>query len=212
MPTCDSSPSALRIAYILAGGKSSRFGSSKALVQIGGMPQILRLARQLQADSWQSVAISQTAGEFESLGIRTIGDIEKDCGPVAGVLSGLLDLRNTSQASHPQGSLVRPYALFVTCDLWEWNPCWSGMLIPPKTASQIEPGLLNYFQADSFLPFPCSIHVDALPQVQDAWTLGARSMRSLLKALENVSRTIVAAEGQIPASFNTHEDLSRLQG
>jgi molybdopterin-guanine dinucleotide biosynthesis protein A len=197
-----------RTAYILAGGKSSRFGSSKALVVIDDQRQIQRLANQLATDAWQTVAISQTAKEFDSLGIRTIADIEPDQGPLAGILAGMLDL-------HANNRSASAWAIFVTCDLWMWNPGWSNLLVPHSVDPESQLGLLHYFQSDvdseGFLPFPCSIHIDALPKIQNAWKSRCRSMRELIASLAPLAITHPIQEDLLPLSFNTPGDLKRFQ-
>lgn len=203
MPTFDNSLTPPRMAYILAGGKSSRFGSSKALVEIDGTVQIQRLAKQLWADSWQAVAVSQKADEFEALGIRTIADIEPDQGPLAGILSGLTDLQGIDRQASP-------WALFTTCDLWMWDPGWSGILVP-STDSQVDlHGLFVHFESDGFLPFPCMIHREALPKIRRAWESGCRSMRQLIRDLGHLVVTRTLEVDLFPRSFNTPEDLRRL--
>jgi molybdopterin-guanine dinucleotide biosynthesis protein A len=212
MPQPDNLPIATRLAYILAGGQSSRFGSSKALACIDGRPQIQRLATQIVADDWQAVAISQTAKEFEPLGIRTVADIEPDQGPVAGILSGMLDLLANERSESP-------WALFTTCDLWLWNPLWSKLLVPDQMIPDPK-GLLHYFRSSvhsgtaetiPFVPFPCAIHRDALPTIQHAWQAGCRSMRELIASLGSKAIAQVISKDLLPLSFNTLYDLERLQ-
>lgn len=219
MPQPDNFLNTSRLAYILAGGKSSRFGSSKALVCIDGQPQIQRLTAQLVDDHWHPVAVSQIAREFEPHGIRTIADIEPDQGPVAGILSGMLDLLTYQQSSSP-------WALFITCDLWLWNPKWSKLLTPdiPVADSfrvgEYPKGLLHHFQdcvqsdgiqTKLFVPFPCTIHLGALPTIQDAWHAGCRSMRELIATLGPRAITRALPTELLPLSFNTLDDLEGLQ-
>lgn len=207
----DNETSPSRFAYILAGGKSSRFGSSKALVSTADVPQIQRLAQELAADSWQCVAVSQNADEFQSLGLRTVVDHEPDQGPVAGILAGLDDLRSAAQSRS-----VWPWALFIPCDLWAWDARWTEGLRPPDFAScsgevASETVLLVHFLAQRFSPFPCLIHRDALPMLQQSWDRGCRSMRQLFEELAPATLSRVLSTENLPESFNTLEELKRLQ-
>jgi molybdopterin-guanine dinucleotide biosynthesis protein A len=207
----DSETSPSRFAYILAGGKSSRFGSSKALVSTADVPQIQRLAQELAADSWQCVAVSQNADEFRSLGLRTVVDHEPDQGPVAGILAGLNDLRSAAQSRS-----VWPWALFVPCDLWNWDARWTEGLRPPDIEScpveiVSETVLLVHFLAQRFSPFPCLIHRDALPMLQQSWERGCRSMRQLFEELAPATLSRELTTENLPESFNTHEELKRLR-
>ncbi len=207
----DNETSPSRIAYILAGGKSSRFGSSKALVSTAGAPQIQRLAQELAADSWQSVAVSQNADEFQSLGLRTVVDHEPDQGPVAGILAGLNDLLSAAQ-SRP----IWPWALFIPCDLWTWDARWTEGLRPPDIESRSgenasEAVLLVHFRSQRFSPFPCLIHRDALPMLRQSWDSGCRSMRQLFEELAPATFSRELWTEYLPESFNTREELERLQ-
>jgi len=207
----DNETSPSRIAYILAGGKSSRFGSSKALVNTAGAPQIQRLAQELAADSWQSVAVSRNADEFQSFGLRTVADHEPDQGPVAGILAGLNDLRSAAQ-SRP----VWPWALFIPCDLWTWDARWTEGLRPPDIESRSgenasEAVLLVHFRSQRFSPFPCLIHRDALPMLRQSWDSGCRSMRQLFEELAPATFSRELSTEYLPESFNTLEELERLQ-
>ena len=207
----DNETSPSRIAYILAGGKSSRFGSSKALVSTAGAPQIQTLAQELAADSWQSVAVSRNADEFQSFGLRTVADHEPDQGPVAGILAGLNDLRSAAQ-SRP----VWPWALFIPCDLWTWDARWTEGLRPPDIESRSgenasEAVLLVHFRSQRFSPFPCLIHRDALPMLRQSWDSGCRSMRQLFEEIAPATFSRELSTEYLPESFNTLEELERLQ-
>lgn len=216
MSRCDSEAGPSRIAYILAGGRSSRFGSSKALVKTAGIPQIQRLAQELATDSWQSVAVAQRADEFEPLGVRTVADLEPDQGPVAGILAGLSDFRSIDFRSVGPSCPIWPWALFLPCDLWRWDPRWTELLRPPVAGSDSrsigsEAVLLVHFKAQRFIPFPCLIHRDALPTLQQSWDSGCRSMRQLFEILAPATLSRELSRGDWPASFNTLDELEQLQ-
>jgi len=210
--------SLLRTVYVLAGGKSSRFGTDKALVEIDREPQLLRLAKQLRSDSWQTVAVAQKAGQFDWLGIRTIQDIQPDQGPLAGILAGLIDLQSESQACARSGgdqSHRSAWALFITCDLWEWDRVWSERLIPASLEGDGTQGRLRYFSPDAssggFMPFPCAIHLGAIPGIQQVYDSGCRSMRELLLKSQGLAQGVSIGGAYLPKSFNTLEELRALQ-
>lgn len=205
MPTFDDSAAPLRIAYILAGGKSSRFGSNKAHVLIDGKPQIQRLSHGLVADAWQPYAISGHRAEFDLLGIQTVRDIEPDQGPVAGILSGMLHHR-------AMGGSVTPWVLFLSCDLWKWNPVWSRLLVPVMDNPDSKTGVFRYFEGKDFLPLPCLIHQSALPEIQNAWDRENRSLRQLVRSFGLGAVSVAVELDQLPESFNTLAELRRLQG
>lgn len=79
--------------YILAGGKSRRFGTDKARWLRGGEPLIVRVARTLAPIASTISVVAANAGAYEDLGLRTIGDVVPDKGPMGGLLSAIDDCR-----------------------------------------------------------------------------------------------------------------------
>ena len=77
-----------RAAYILVGGKSSRFGSDKALIDIAGRPLALHLA-DVVSGAAGPVTFVGPPGRYEHLGLPRIPDIEPDVGPLAGIVAAL---------------------------------------------------------------------------------------------------------------------------
>jgi molybdopterin-guanine dinucleotide biosynthesis protein A len=76
-------------AFVLAGGKSSRMGSDKALLQLGGQALIvhaLALAKSVTND----VTIVGDAEKFASFG-KVVPDIYSDRGPLGGIHAALLN-------------------------------------------------------------------------------------------------------------------------
>lgn len=77
-----------RAAYILVGGKSSRFGSDKALIDIAGQPLALHLAG-IVREAAETVTLVGPSGRYEHLGLPLIPDTHQDVGPLAGILAAL---------------------------------------------------------------------------------------------------------------------------
>lgn len=202
----------VRNAYILAGGKSSRFGSNKAITPIGGQPQLLRLAQAISADGWSTTIVTQESARQELLALQTthplhvIVDLEPDQGPVAGVLAALSDLQE--RLNHSNDGIDQSlspsfaYGLFVPCDLWVWQPAWTERFLevvnhfyvgnrPNSEGANLLVGLRRHpsesdlKSREEFIPFPCWLHVEALSIVQRVWDEGQRSMRSVFRALES---------------------------
>lgn len=103
-------------AYILAGGKSSRFGSDKARATVGadGRPLIRRIADAL-GPSAQPIAIAEREGKYLDLGLETIGDVNPGLGPMAGLQTALHHCK-------------QPWLLLLSCDLLRLRPEWITQL------------------------------------------------------------------------------------
>ena len=74
---------------ILAGGKSSRFGSNKALALHQGDSLIQGISRKLAGLFPETLLITNTPEEYRFLGWPMAGDIFPDSGPLAGIHAAL---------------------------------------------------------------------------------------------------------------------------
>ena len=74
---------------ILAGGKSSRFGSNKALARWRGKSLIQYASDALEAVFSDCILITNTPDEFEFLNMPMIMDRFKNMGPLAGIHAAL---------------------------------------------------------------------------------------------------------------------------
>jgi len=78
--------------YILAGGRSSRFGADKARVPLGGKALLQANAECLAPLSSTVTVIARHAGQYHDLGLRTIGDLQRGLGPLGGLATALADM------------------------------------------------------------------------------------------------------------------------
>lgn len=195
-------------AYILAGGKSSRFGSDKARVRIQGQPNLSRLANAMTASGWSVTVVAQQAGAYEDLGLRTIADFEPNAGPLAGVITALEDF----------GGIERPdAALIITCDLILWREAWSDALLRGRAWG----AWITVLTSTEFVPFPGLYSPALLPSARQRWRAGTRSMKGLFEAVpgrwlgidrlpsEQATTGTLGTEMQLPWSYNTPDELER---
>lgn len=69
---------------ILAGGKSSRMGTNKALLQFNNRRFIDRIADEMGGFSETLISVAQK-GEYEDMGLPIVYDEHKDIGPIEGI-------------------------------------------------------------------------------------------------------------------------------
>jgi molybdopterin-guanine dinucleotide biosynthesis protein A len=74
---------------ILVGGKSSRYGSNKALVKLDGVPLIERVIGVMERVFENLILITNTPDEYAHLGLPMHDDIIKGLGPIGGLYTGL---------------------------------------------------------------------------------------------------------------------------
>jgi molybdopterin-guanine dinucleotide biosynthesis protein A len=77
-----------RTAFVLAGGKSSRMGTDKALLEFGGQTLLLR-AMNVAVTACDRVMIVGDPAKFGEFG-PTVADIFPGCGPLGGIHAALV--------------------------------------------------------------------------------------------------------------------------
>jgi molybdopterin-guanine dinucleotide biosynthesis protein A len=70
--------------FILAGGKSSRMGTDKALLMFGGEPLLERAINQIRPFC-RSVSVSGQNPEYRRFGVPLVSDVFSGSGPIAGI-------------------------------------------------------------------------------------------------------------------------------
>ena len=92
-----------RAGYVLVGGKSSRLGVDKALLEFEGKPLVARVAEAVRSAAGR-VTIVGPLEKYGHLGLRVIPDPVEDFGPLAGLLAALDDSAS-------------PWNLVTACDM-----------------------------------------------------------------------------------------------
>lgn len=185
---------------ILAGGRSSRFGSNKALFApdgetlIGKAADLLRpLVRELLVS-----ASHANAGTYAFLELDIVEDQHPDCGPLGG-LEALLDRCATS------------WLLILTCDMPYVDSEALRTMI--RHAQQSESGICQESLPRAFAwqrsdgsvsPFPLLIERSALSVVRSRMSSDHRSMKGLLGALDTYY--ILAPFDRLLSNVNRPED------
>ena len=76
-------------AIILAGGKSRRFGSDKALSLFRGKPLIHTVINTTREITDNIIIISNSPQKYDFLPFPVVADLIPDCGPLGGIYTGL---------------------------------------------------------------------------------------------------------------------------
>jgi molybdopterin-guanine dinucleotide biosynthesis protein len=92
---------------VLAGGQSVRYGSTKALATVGGVPIIERVLAALRRITPDLILLANEPDLFADLGIPTRPDVRPGLGALGGIHTGLLWAREAG----------RPGILAVACDM-----------------------------------------------------------------------------------------------
>ena len=162
---------------ILAGGRSNRFGSNKALFAPDGERLIERAVRLLRPFCAQVLvsASHANADAYRFLGLDIVEDLHADCGPLGG-LEALLTLCAT------------PWMFILACDIPYVS---SDALLTMAGLPQLSEALGGTIQAfawknkieGSVSPFPLLIRRSVLPSLQKQMSTGRLGVKTFLSTL-----------------------------
>jgi molybdopterin-guanine dinucleotide biosynthesis protein A len=163
-------------SFILAGGVSSRMKRDKALLEVGGVPLLVRTARLLESVVGAPSVIGDPAA-YKSLALPLIADDWPGAGPLGGIATAL----RTSSAS---------WNLVVACDLPYLTGEWLQFLVARAVASTAEAVLpMNTRGAE---PLCAMYHKRGEPAIRAALESG---IRKVTDGLQNIHvETIPLAE------------------
>ena len=102
-------------AFILAGGKSSRMGMDKGLLEIDQAPLVVRTARLVGAVAGVVIVVGRPE-TYQRLGLLAIADDWRGCGPLGGIATAL-------RSSDAEWNLI------VACDLPYLTRQWLEFLV-----------------------------------------------------------------------------------
>lgn len=177
---------------VLAGGKSSRFGSNKALCKYGDkyfMHHIIELMRPYTKE----IVISGYRPEYEDIEITILKDEYPDIGPIGGIYTALKES-------------TTPWILVLTCDM----PLVSKEIIMMMLASCKGDNIIGWQHDKIFTTFPLLISKSALPAINNA----INEKRYRIKQMFEIgnSRKIIIPDALLPnfANINTQDDYKEL--
>jgi len=183
-------------AFILAGGRSSRFGSDKARALLDGRPLILRIADAVRPLASSITVIADRADKFADLNLTTVADRLGGLGPLGGLHTAL--------------HLARDWALLLSCDLVELRRPWIESLLAARTpeASAVA------FRHAHWEPLLALYHTRLAPLVERRLHQGRLGLQGLLDeagavALELPADWPAVVQVNTPADLAAHRDARR---
>lgn len=123
-------------SFILVGGKSSRMGRDKALLEIGGKPLLLRTA-ELVTPLVAGIALVGDPQLYGKLGYPILADKWPNAGPLGAIATALASAR-------------QPWTIILACDLPYLTGDWLAWLLGRATTSTVGKGTPE--SVDIFIP------------------------------------------------------------
>jgi len=181
--------------FILAGGKSSRFGSDKARALVDGKPLVALLAERLRTQAVSITVVADVAGKYADLNLETIADDEPGLGPIGGLKTALRVLKEPAAGG--------AWFLLSSCDLVGFDLQWLEALLAARTSG----ARAVAFKGERWEPLIALYHQSIGEDLARAIAAGELSM---WKLLERVSATALPLPTNWAGSaqFNTPQELA----
>lgn len=188
-------PAPFCAGYVLAGGRSSRMGADKALLELAGLPLIAYALEALRGAGIEP----KIAGARSELSVfaPVIADAEPDCGPLGGICAALRPSGEDLSLGTP-GTEDRDaeMAVFVSVDA----PLMPASAIEYLVRHAAVTGrLVTLYSVNGFAQtFPVVIRREALPVLKAELAAGRRGC---FAAFESVAREVGEGVQVLPVEY-----------
>lgn len=126
------------VGAVLAGGRSRRMGSPKALVELAGRPLIAHVLAAVEAASLEPVVVAKADSPLPSVSCRVLRDPAEPIHPLQGLLTAL-----AASGGRPVVALACDMPL-VPPRLLEWLAGLGGSAAVVEATGRIQPLLARY--------------------------------------------------------------------
>jgi molybdenum cofactor guanylyltransferase len=182
--------------YIMAGGQSRRFGRDKSRALIDGKPLILHVVESLSDRCARVSVVTDMAGKYDDLGLRSLADFRPGAGPLAGLERALADLRPDET-----------WLLMVSCDFVGAQAAWLEQLLAKRDEAMAdEKHVIAFAKEGRFEPLFALYHGELLKTVRRRLESGQAAMHGLLNAAGLVA-VPYPSDWASAVNVNTPEDL-----
>lgn len=175
-----------RHVWILVGGRSTRMGRDKALVEVGGRPLVLAAVDAGRA-ACPAVTLVGDPERYSHLGLAVVPDRSPGEGPLAGIEAAL-------------AATEADLNLILACDM----PALDPSIFETLFAAGGDVAMPRYSDGKAE-PLCAVYHRRCLPSIRAALAGGVRKVTEALEALE--VRYILAASPDSFVNLNTPDEL-----
>jgi len=181
--------------YILAGGRSSRFGTDKARARLGDETLLEAAARPFRQAGARLTAVAEVPDKYQELGFRTLGDRTPEQGPLGGLITALHDLSGDE------------WLMLTACDFVGARVAWVDRL-----ADRRAPGARAVaFRPGRWEPLFALYHRGLLEEAAAMLSAGERALWRLLERVGAVAAPI-PPDWERARSIDTPAALAEYRG
>lgn len=162
------------VAYVLAGGGSTRFGRDKALVEFAGKPMLARMVELVRGVT-DDVKIVAAPGKYAEFGVTIVEDRWPGEGPLGGIVTALLHTQNNQPAC--------VWNLILSCDMPFLTGDWVTFLAKRAAESAAQVVLPHSSQGPE--PLCAFWRTDARAAIQDQFEKGVRKVTAAIGELKS---------------------------
>ena len=176
------------IGFVQAGGGSTRFGTDKALVRIGGETMLARTVG-VVAKACEMVQIVAPERKYEGAPASVLADRYPGEGPLGGILTALATVQS-----------MQEWALVVSCDMPFLQAEFLSFLCDRASTSGAE--VVVPESGNGLEPLCAVWNAAALPTMQAAFDAGIRKVTEAMKRL-----SMEVLDESVWKRFDTHKRL-----
>ena len=151
---------------ILAGGQSKRMGRTKAMLEIGGVSLLERVAGHLASVCQEVIIVTRDPAGLANMDYRIVKDMAPSQGPLVGVTTGLFYARY-------------PWSLITACDLPFLKREFLAKLAELTREITRGPKAIVPQTPDGWQPLVAAYHKDCLKPAQRLLAQGERKLDNL---------------------------------
>jgi len=179
-------------AIVMAGGRSTRMGENKALLELNGEPLIARVVDQLRPHFAEILVSANAPDKLTFLGLPVVVDRESGQGPLMGISSALAAARHD-------------LCFVVACDIPELDLDLMAALF--RRAKDHDAVVPRQLEQQFFEPL-FAVYRKSFTDAADA--VLASGKRKIWLAYDRCRVAYLdLADGEAPVNINTPEDLAR---
>lgn len=177
---------------VLAGGRSSRFGSNKALSEFSGK-SFLQNSVELLIPYTQQVVVSGSYPEYETLQLPVLKDEIPGIGPMGGIYTALKQC-------------TTDWFLILTCDM----PLISAPIITQMLNAYDQGDVIGWNQGENGGPFPLLISKDVIQWIEKNIREKKYSVKQLFQWKKSYCLNISDEWSSCFVNINTLHDYKKI--